>query len=84
MSGLDESRDGRSAEKLANGDGRNRVGKQVWVVVGLAVFGAAGIAGIALGNGPISGISASWSVGVPCGSLALMMAVVCWSILRYR
>ena len=80
MGGLDQSGDRKSAEQPTSG----RTGKHVWIAAGLAVLGAGAIAGIALGNGPIGGISPSWSVGVPCGSVGIMMAVVCWSILRYR
>ncbi len=84
MDGLDQSGDRRSAEQPTSGEGGKRTGKHVWVAAGLAVLGAGAIAGIALGNGPIAGISPSWAVGVPCGSVGIMMAVVCWSILRYR
>ena len=84
MQERDEGREKMSAEGQASGEGCNRTGKHVWVATGLAVFGAVAIAGIALGNGPIAGISPSWSVGVPCGSVGIMMAVVCWSILKYR
>jgi len=84
MNGLDQSGDRKSAEQPTTGEGSRRTGKYVWVAAGLAVLGAGAIAGIALGNGPIGGISPSWSVGVPCGSVGIMIAVVCWSILRYR
>jgi hypothetical protein len=84
MDRLDQSGDRKSVEQPTSGEGCNHTGKHVWVAAGLAVLGAGAIAGIALGNGPIAGISQSWSVGVPCGSVGIMMAVVCWSILRYR
>jgi hypothetical protein len=84
MDGLDQSGDRKSAELPTSGEGGKRTGKHVWVAAGLAVLGAVAIAGIALGNGLITGISPSWSVSVPCGSVGIMMAVICWSILRYR
>ncbi|MBN1816493.1 MAG: hypothetical protein JW828_03980 [Sedimentisphaerales bacterium] len=84
MDGLERSGDRKSVEQPTSGEGGKCIGKHVWVVAGLAVLGAGAIAGIALGNGPIAGISPSWSVAVPCGSVGIMMAVVCWSILRYR
>ena len=84
MDRLDQSGDRKSGEQPTSGEGGRRIGKHVWVAAGLAVLGASAIAGIALGNGPIAGISPSWSVAVPCGSVGIMMAVVCWSILRYR
>ena len=84
MDGLDLSRDRKSAQQPTSGEGCRRIGKHVWVAAGLAVLGASVIAGIALGNGPIAGISPSWSVGVPCISVGIMMAVVCWSIMRHR
>jgi hypothetical protein len=84
MDRLDQSGDRESAEQATSGEGGKRTGKHVWVASGLAVLGAGAIAGIALGNGPIGGISQSWSVGVPCASVGIMIAVVCWSILRYR
>jgi uncharacterized oligopeptide transporter (OPT) family protein len=84
MDGLGQSRDRKSAEPPTSGQGGMRTGKHVWVAAGLALLGAGAIAGIALGNAPIAGISQSWSVGVPCGSVGIMMAVVCWSIMRYR
>jgi hypothetical protein len=84
MDGLDQSGDGKSAEQPTSGESGKRTGKHVWVAAGLAVLGGVVIAAIALANGPIGGISPSWSVGVPCGSVGIMMAVVCWSILRYR
>jgi hypothetical protein len=84
MDGLGQSGNRKSAEQLTNGEGRKRTGKHVWIAAGLFVLGASAIAGIALGNGPIAGISQPWSVGVPCASVGIMTAVVCWSILRYR
>jgi hypothetical protein len=84
MDRLDQSGDRKSVEQPTSGEGCKRTGKHVWVAAGLAVLGAGAIAGIALGNGPIAGISQWGSVGVPCGSVGIMMAVVCWSILRYR
>ncbi len=84
MDGLEQSGDRKSAEQSTSGEGGQPTGKHLWVAAGLAVLGAGAIAGIALGNGPIGGISPSWSVAVPCGSVGIMMAVVCWSILKYR
>ena len=84
MDGLDQSGDRKSAEQPMSGEGSKWTRKHVWVAAGLAVLGTGAITGIALGNGPIAGISPSWSVAVPCGSVGIMMAVVCWSILRYR
>ena len=84
MDGLDQSGDRKSAEQPTSGEGCKRTGKHVWIAAGLFVLGACAIAGITLGNGPIAGISQPWSVGVPCGSVGIMTAVVCWSILRYR
>ena len=84
MDRLGQSEDRKSTEQPMKDECGKRIGKHVWVAAGLAVLGAIAIAGIALGNGPIAGISPSWSVAVPCGSVGLMMAVVCWSILRYR
>ena len=84
MDGLDRSGDRKSAEQATSGEGCKRTGRHVWVAAGLAVLGVGAIAGIALGNGPIGGISPLWSVAVPCASAGVMMAVICWSILRYR
>ena len=84
MDRLDQPGVGKSAGQATSDESCRRTGKHVWIASGLAVLGAGVIAGIALGNGPIGGISQSWSVGVPCGSVGIMIAVVCWSILRYR
>ncbi len=84
MDGLGQSGDRKSGEQPTSGEGCKRTGNHVWVAAGLAVLGTGAIAGIALGNGPIAGISPLGSVGVPCASVAIIMAVVCWSILRYR
>ncbi len=84
MDRLDQSGDRKSVEPPTSGEGGKRAGKHLWVAAGLAVLGAGVIAGIALGNGPIAGISPLGSVGVPCASVGVMTAVVCWSILRYR
>jgi hypothetical protein len=84
MDRLDQSGDRKSAEPPTSGEGGKRTAKHLWVAAGLAVLGALVIAAVALVNGPIAGISPSWSVGVPCGSVGIMTAVACWSILRYR
>lgn len=84
MDGFEQSGTGKSAQQATNSEGGGRTGKHVWIAFALAVLGAGVIAGIALGNGPIGGISQPWSVGIPCVSVGIMTAVVCWSILRYR
>lgn len=64
-------------EQSASGDSSERVPKQVRLAAWLAVFGAAVTAGTASGT-PI------WCVAAASMSVAAMMAVVCYAIVRYR
>ena len=59
------------------GETSNRVPKQVRLAAWLAVFGAIVTAGVASAT-PI------WCVAAACISIAAMMAVVCYAIVRYR
>ena len=71
-------------EKAVSGNTSHCIPKQVWLSAWLAVFGAAVAAAIAIVNGGVTSASQMWSVAAPCISVALMMAVVCWAIVRYR
>lgn len=62
----------------------HRVPKRVWLAAWLAVFGAVLATVVALVNGGISHSTHIWSVAAPCLSLAGMIAVVCYAIVRYR
>jgi hypothetical protein len=54
-----------------------RVPKQVRLAAWLAVFGAVVIAGVA-------SLTPTWSVAGACISVAVMMAVTCYAMVRHR
>ncbi len=64
-------------EKAASGDTSERIPKQVRLAAWLAVLGAIVAAGTASAT-PL------WPVAAASISVALMMAVVCYAIVRYR
>jgi hypothetical protein len=64
-------------ERALSGNTSERIPKQVRLAAWLAVFGAAVTAGTASAT-PI------WCVAAACISIAAMIAVVCYAILRYR
>lgn len=64
-------------EKPLCGDTSDRVPKQVRLAAWLAVLGAAVAAGVA-------SLTPIWCVAAACISVAAMMAVVCYAIVRYR
>jgi len=64
-------------EKSLGGDTAERVPKQVRLAAWLAVFGAVVAAGVA-------SLTPIWCVAGACISVAAMMAVVCYAIVRYR
>ena len=64
-------------EKAASSDTSERIPKQVRLAAWLAVFGAVVTAGTASAT-PI------WCVAAASMSVALMMAVVCYAIVKYH
>jgi len=64
-------------EKSLSGDTSERVPKQMRLAACLAVFGAA----VTAGGGSATPI---WCVARACISVAAMIAVVCYALLRYR
>ena len=64
-------------EKPLSSDTNERVPKQVRLAAWLAAFGAIVAAGVA-------SLTPIWCVAAACISVAAMMAVVCYAIVRYR
>jgi hypothetical protein len=64
-------------EKAASGDTSECIPKQVRLAAWLAVLGAAVTAGTA-------SATTIWPVAAASMSVALMMAVVCYAIVKYR
>ena len=71
-------------EKSPSNETSERIPKQVWLAAWLAVVGAVVAGAVAIVNGGVTSATHLWSVGVPCFSIAGMMAVVCYAIVRYR
>ena len=55
----------------------DRIPRQVWLAAWLAIFGAIMVGGIASAT-PIEPIAG------PCIGIAVMMAIVCYAMIRYR
>ena len=71
--------------KALNGDASHRIPKRVWLAAGLALVGAILTAAVAMVNeSPGGGAGQMWSVAAPSISIAAMVAVVCYAIVRYR
>ncbi len=64
-------------ERASSGNTSERIPKQVRLAAWLAVFGAVVTAGTA-------SATTIWPVAAACISVAFMMAVVCYAIVRYR
>ncbi len=64
-------------EKTASGDTSERIPKQVRLAAWLAVLSSVGVAGTA-------SATTIWPVAAASMSVALMMTVVCYAIVRYR
>ena len=63
----------------------HRIPKRVWLAAGLAICGAVLTAAVAMVNeSPGEGAGQIWSVAAPCISIAAMVAVVCYAIVRCR
>ncbi len=72
-------------EKGASSDTSERIPKRMWLAASLALVGAILTAVVAIVNeSPGEGAGQMWSVAAPCISLAGMIAVVCYGIVRYR
>lgn len=72
-------------EKAASSDTSEHISKRVWLAAGLALVGAILTAAVAIVNeSPGGGAGQMWSVAAPCLSLAAMIAVVCYAIVRRR
>ncbi len=70
--------------KVLNADASHRIPKRVWLAAGLAVFGTLVTAVVAILNESPGSAGQIWSVAAPCISLAAMIAVVCYAIVRHR
>jgi len=56
----------------------------VWLAAWLAVVGAVVTAVVAIVNEGGPSAAQMWSVAVPCISVAAMMAIVCYAIVKFR
>ncbi len=72
-------------EKAESTGTSERIPKRVWLAAGLALIGAILTAAVAMVNEtPGGGSGQMWSVAAPCLSLAGMMAIVCYAVVRYH
>ena len=55
---------------------KQRIPRQVWLATGLAVFTALVIGGVAAAT--------PWNTTGPCIGIAVMMAIICFAIIKYR
>jgi len=71
-------------EKSLRSESSQRVPKRVWLAAWLALVGAVVTEIVAIVNEGGPSATQMWSVAAPCISVAAMMAVVCYAIVKYR
>ncbi len=62
----------------------HRIPRRVWLAASLAICGGLVTAVVAIVNESSGAAGQMWSVAAPCVSIAGMIAVVCFAIVRYR